>query len=129
LLLEKMATRPSSPLNTSPSRASPRSRSALPKIDTEMHLLVTSGFCRSSRKSSGQSFVAMARFIADLQRAELTEKLQLSAHQQKELTPVIEQRDKELEALKEDSSMGKLQNLEKLKEIQTSFHKHAAGVD
>jgi hypothetical protein len=54
--------------------------------------------------------------------------LQLSAHQQKELTPVIEQRDKELQALKANSSMGKLEKLEKLKGIQTNFHQHAAKI-
>jgi hypothetical protein len=51
-----------------------------------------------------------------------------SAHQQKELTPVIEQRNKELQALKADSSMGKLEKLEKLKGIQANFHKRAAKI-
>ena len=74
------------------------------------------------------TFAAMAQLIVDLQLAELTKELQLSAHQQKELTPVIEQRDKQLEALKADSSMGKLQKLEKLKEIQTSFHQRIAKI-
>src|SRR6516165_10543316 len=73
----------------------------------------------------GLAFSAMAQLLANLQLAELTEKLQLSAHQQKELTPVIEQRDKELQALKANSSIGKL---EKLKGIQTNFHKHAAKI-
>jgi len=76
----------------------------------------------------GLAFSAMAQLLANLQLAELTEKLQLSAHQQKELTPVIEQRDKELQALKANSSMGKLEKLEKLKGIQTNFHKHAAKI-
>src|SRR5215467_1031090 len=60
----------------------------------------------------GLAFSAMAQLLANLQLAELTEKLQLSAHQQKELTPVIEQREK----------------LEKLKGIQTNFHQHAAKI-
>jgi hypothetical protein len=74
------------------------------------------------------AFPAMAQLLADLQLAELTEKLQLSAHQQKELTPVIERRDNELQALKADSSMGKLEKLEKLKGIHANFNKHAAKI-
>ena len=42
--------------------------------------------------------------------AELSRKLQLNEQQKKELAPVAEQRDKEIKALKADTSMGKLQN-------------------
>ena len=42
--------------------------------------------------------------------AELSRKLQLTEQQKKELAPVVEQRDKEIKALKAETSMGELQN-------------------
>jgi periplasmic protein CpxP/Spy len=63
-----------------------------------------------------------------LQMAELTKKLQLTDQQQKQLAPIVAQRDKEAEALKADTSMGKLQKLRKIKEIQGEFRDKAARV-
>ena len=59
---------------------------------------------------------------------ELTEKLQLNEQQQKALTPVVAQRDKELKALKADTSSSKLQKLRKLEAIQTNFKSQASKV-
>jgi hypothetical protein len=70
---------------------------------------------------------ALAQVGPELQLAELTKKLQLTDQQRTELTPIIEERDKEIQALKADTSMGKLQKLRKVSEIQTSFRDHAAG--
>jgi len=58
--------------------------------------------------------------------AELSRKLQLNEQQKKELAPVAEQRDKEIKALKADTSMGKLQKLRKAQEIQANFRNQAA---
>jgi hypothetical protein len=58
--------------------------------------------------------------------AELSTKLQLNEQQKKELAPVVEQRDKEIKALKADTSTGKLQKLRRAKEIQANFRNQAA---
>lgn len=71
---------------------------------------------------------ALAQQIAELQMAELSRKLQLTDQQQKALAPAIEHRDKELKALKADTSMGRLQKLRKLQEIQGNFRNEAAKV-
>ena len=59
--------------------------------------------------------------------AELSKKLQLT-EPKKELTPVVEQRDKEIKALRADTSMGKLQKLRKAQEIQANFRNRAAKI-
>ena len=64
----------------------------------------------------------------ELQLAELSKKLQLTEQQKKDLTPAIEQRDKEIKALRADTSMGKLQKLRKAQEIQGNFRNQAAKV-
>ena len=56
-------------------------------------------------------FPALAQTGAELNMAELSKKLQLTDQQKKELAPFVEQRDKEIKALKADTSMGKLQKL------------------
>ena len=58
--------------------------------------------------------------------AELSRKLQLTEPQKNELAPVVEQRDKEIKALRADTSMGKLQKLRKAQEIQANFRNQAA---
>jgi periplasmic protein CpxP/Spy len=63
-----------------------------------------------------------------LQMAELTKKLQLTDQQQKQLAPIVAQRDKEAEALKADTSMGKLPKLRRFEGIQTDFRTKAARV-
>jgi hypothetical protein len=70
----------------------------------------------------------IAQRIEAIQMAELTKKLQLTDQQQKQLAPVVEQRDKELGALKSNPSMGRLQKLRKVEEIQTNFRNNAAKI-
>src|SRR5258708_11932547 len=60
-----------------------------------------------------------------LQMKELTEKLQLNEQQQKALTPIVAQRDKAVKALMGNTSLGKLQKLRKVQEIQTNFRAQA----
>jgi hypothetical protein len=69
---------------------------------------------------------AAAQIGTQLQMGELSKKLQLTDQQTKELTPIVEQRDKQIMALKADTSMGKLQKLRKASEIQTNFRDQAA---
>ena len=69
---------------------------------------------------------AAAQIGPQLQMAELHKKLQLTDQQTKELTPIVEERDKQIMALKADTSMGKLQKLRKASEIQTNFRDQAA---
>jgi hypothetical protein len=69
-----------------------------------------------------------AQAIAGLQMAELTKKLQLTGQQQKQLAPMIEQRDKEAEALKSNTSLSRIQKFRKISEIQTNFRNQAAKV-
>jgi precorrin-4 methylase len=69
---------------------------------------------------------AAAQIGTELQMSELSKKLQLTEQQTKELTPIVEQRDKQIMALKADTSMGKLQKLRKASEIQTNFRDQAA---
>ena len=73
-------------------------------------------------------FPAFAQTGAELNMAVLSKKLQLTDQQKKQLAPVVEQRDKEIKALKADTSMGKLQKLRKAEEIQTSFRDQAAKI-
>jgi hypothetical protein len=70
---------------------------------------------------------ALAQIGPQLQLAELTKKLHLTDQQTKELTPIVEERDKQIKALMADTSMGKLQKMRKASEIQTSFRDHAAA--
>ena len=69
-----------------------------------------------------------AQALAGLQVAELTRKLQLTNQQQKELTPVVEQRDKQTEALRTNTSLSKLQKIRKVTEIQSDFRNKAAKI-
>jgi hypothetical protein len=73
-------------------------------------------------------FPALAQTGPELNMAELSKKLQLTDQQKKELAPFVEQRDKEIKALKADTSMGKLQKLRKAQEIQTNFRGQAAKI-
>jgi DNA gyrase/topoisomerase IV subunit A len=61
-----------------------------------------------------------------LQMAELTKKLQLTEQQQKQIAPLVAERDKKAEALEADKSMGKLQKLKQAMQLQTDFHNGAA---
>jgi hypothetical protein len=74
----------------------------------------------------GILFHALAQVGAELQMAELSKKLELTDQQKKDLTPIVEQRDKQIKALKADTSMGKLQKLHKALEIQANFKDQAA---
>ena len=71
-------------------------------------------------------FSALAQTGPELQMAELSKKLQLTDQQKKQLAPIVEQRDKEIKALKSNTSMGKLQKLRKAEEIQANFRSQAA---
>jgi len=61
-----------------------------------------------------------------LQMAELTKKLQLTEQQQKQIAPLVAERDKKAEALETDKSMGKLQKLKQATQLQTDFRNGAA---
>jgi protein CpxP len=74
----------------------------------------------------GIVFPALAQMGPELQMAELSKKLQLTDQQKKELTPIVEERDKQVKALKADTSAGKLQKLRKASEIQENFRNQAA---
>jgi protein CpxP len=74
----------------------------------------------------GIVFPALAQIGPELQMAELSKKLQLTDQQKKELTPIVEERDKRVKALKADTSTGKLQKLRKASEIQENFKSQAA---
>ena len=69
---------------------------------------------------------ALAQVGPELQAAELSKKFQLTEQQKKELAPVVEQRDKEIKALRANTSMGKLLKLRKAEEIQANFRNQAA---
>jgi periplasmic protein CpxP/Spy len=71
-------------------------------------------------------FPALAQIGPELQMAELSKKLGLTDQQKKELTPIVETRDKQIKALKADTSQGKLQKLRKATEIQENFRNQAA---
>jgi hypothetical protein len=73
-------------------------------------------------------FPAVAQTGAELNMAVLSKKLQLTDQQKKQLAPIVEQRDKEIKALKAETSLGKLQKLRKAEEIQTSFRDQAAKI-
>ena len=72
--------------------------------------------------------LAVGQVMEGLQMKELTEKLQLNEQQQKALTPIVAQRDKQLKELKGDTSTGKLQKLRKLEAIQANFKAQASKV-
>jgi hypothetical protein len=74
----------------------------------------------------GIAFPALAQMAAELQIAELSQKLQLTDQQKKQLTPIIEERNKQAKALKADTSSGKLQKLRKASEIQENFRTQAS---
>jgi Spy/CpxP family protein refolding chaperone len=65
---------------------------------------------------------------AELQLAELTKELQLSAQQEKALAPIVAERDQKAKALIADTSMGPLQKLRKAQEIQKNFREQAGKV-
>ena len=71
---------------------------------------------------------AVAQMGAELQLAELTKELQLSAQQEKALAPIVAERDQKAMALMADTSMGRLQKLRKAQEIQKNFREQAAKV-
>jgi hypothetical protein len=52
----------------------------------------------------GVVFPALAQIGPELQMAELSKKLQLTDQQKKDLTPIVGQRDKQIKALKADTS-------------------------
>jgi periplasmic protein CpxP/Spy len=69
-----------------------------------------------------------AQRIATIQMAELTKKLQLTDQQQKQLAPIVEQRDREVAVLKANTSLSKMQKLRKIGEIQTNFRNNSAKI-
>jgi Spy/CpxP family protein refolding chaperone len=74
----------------------------------------------------GIVFPAFAQIGPELQMAELSKKLQLTDQQKQELSPIMEERDKQIKALKADTSMGKLQKLHKAMALQANFKDQAA---
>ena len=71
---------------------------------------------------------AFAQMMETLQLAELKTKLQLNEQQEKAMAPIVAQRDKQVKALKGDTSMPKLQKLRKAEAIQKNFRDQAAKV-
>jgi hypothetical protein len=90
------------------------------KAIRHLFIIGTAIFCFTS--------LAIGQVMEGLQMKELTEKLQLNEQQQKAMTPIVAQRDKELKALKADTSTGKLQKLHKLEAIQANFKAQASKV-
>lgn len=76
----------------------------------------------------GLNATSIAQMVEGLQMAELTKKLQHNEQQQKALTPIVAQRDKQIKALRANNSLGKLQKLRRGQEIQNNFHDQAAKV-
>ena len=74
----------------------------------------------------GIAFPAFAQMGAELQIAELSKKLELTDQQKNQLTPIIEERNKQAKALKANTSLGKLQKLRKASEIQENFRNQAS---
>jgi hypothetical protein len=72
------------------------------------------------------SAISFAQAVAKLQMAELTKKLQLTEQQQKQIAPLVAERDKKAQALEADKSMGKLQKLKQAMQLQTDFRNSAA---
>jgi hypothetical protein len=70
--------------------------------------------------------IGFSAFAQQLQMAELSTKLHLTDQQKKELTPIVQERDKKIKALEADTSTGKLQKLRKAAEIQQGFRDQAA---
>jgi hypothetical protein len=70
----------------------------------------------------------LAQNVPALQMAELSRKLQLTEQQKKDLTPIVQHRDNQIKALKANTSMGKLQKLRKVEEIQGNFKSESAKV-
>jgi hypothetical protein len=70
--------------------------------------------------------ISLAQTAPKLQMAELTKKLQLTDQQQKQIAPLVAQRDKKAEALEADKSMGKLQKLKQAVQLQKDFKNDAA---
>ena len=66
--------------------------------------------------------------IPKLQMAELTKSLQLTEQQQKQLAPIVAERDKKAEALMANKSMGKLRKLKAVEQMQAEFRISAAKV-
>jgi hypothetical protein len=90
------------------------------KAIRHLFIIGTAIFCFTS--------LAIGQAMEGLQMKELTEKLQLNEQQQKALTPIVAQRDKAVKALMGNTSMGKLQKLRKVQEIQTNFRAQAGKV-
>jgi Spy/CpxP family protein refolding chaperone len=90
------------------------------KAIQQLIIVATVIFCFTS--------LAIGQAMEGLQMKELTEKLQLNEQQQKALTPIVAGRDKALKALMANTSLGKLQKLRKVQEIQTNFHAQAGKV-
>ena len=64
--------------------------------------------------------------IPRLQMAELSKKLQLTEQQQKQIAPLVAERDKKAEELEANKSMPKLQKLRAAMQLQTNFRNGAA---
>jgi hypothetical protein len=75
---------------------------------------------------SASALTLAQQAIPKLQMAELTKKLQLTEQQQKQIAPLVAERDKKVEALQTNKSMGKLQKLKQAEQLQTDFRNSAA---
>jgi hypothetical protein len=72
------------------------------------------------------SAISFGQTVAKLQMAELTKKLQLTDQQQKQIAPLVVQRDKKVDALEANKSMGKLQKFKQAVQIQKDFRNDAS---
>jgi hypothetical protein len=74
----------------------------------------------------GLTTAGLAQSSPGEQMKELSQKLQLSEKQKVQMAPLVAQQFKQMKALKEDTSMGKLQKLRRAQELQANFHSQAA---
>ena len=73
----------------------------------------------------GLSITALAQTSSQEQLGRLGQRLQLTQKQKVQLAPLVEKEFQQLKALRENASMGKLQKLRGVSEIQTNFRNQA----
>jgi Spy/CpxP family protein refolding chaperone len=93
----------------------------------------------SDRKSPNYLFLVLASALALAcncwaqaspgdELREMSSKLQLTEKQKMQMAPLVSKQSRDFKALKENTSMGKLQKLRQVKELQANFHNEASKV-
>ncbi len=70
----------------------------------------------------------LAQSSPEAQMREMSSRLQLTEKQKVQMAPLVGKQFRDFKALKENTSMGKLQKLRRVKEVQTNFHNEASRV-